>query len=166
MGTSRVFHPFTHRHSKIGWWDSDSASLPHRTPKHTLLVSLGRFPRPAWRKNYSQVLCRHVLRSQVLCRPRPTFIDPRKFRIERFTPRHFIKASLVPTHLNQRHTWWTLMDHSDVTKTILSKRWKYILDRRSHRQQRRATYQETHSERYATFDNTISKIITTRIHLS
>ena len=55
------------------------------------------------------------------------------------------------------------MAHSHATKTHLSKPWKYILDRRRHRQKRRATYQKTHSERYSTFDSTISKIIMARM---
>ncbi len=66
--------------------------------------------------------------------PGPTAIDPRRHNKERLAPVHFLKSSRNPAHIKRRLSWWDLAITTHVSKSRLSRRWTYILNRRQHRQ--------------------------------
>ena len=66
--------------------------------------------------------------------PDPIIIDARTHKKERLAPVHFIKSSRNPAHIKRKLSWWDLAIDTHASKTRLSRRWTYILNRRQHRQ--------------------------------
>ena len=66
--------------------------------------------------------------------PGPIIIDDRIRKKERLAPIHFIKCSRNPAHIKRKLSWWDFAIDSHSSKTRLSRRWTYILNRRQHRQ--------------------------------
>ena len=64
----------------------------------------------------------------------PIIIDARRHGKERLDPVHFIKGSRNPAHIKRKLSWWDLAIDTHSSKTRLSRRWTYILNRRQHRQ--------------------------------
>ena len=62
-----------------------------------------------------------------------TFIHARGTQLEQVAPVHFVKSSMSPAHLHMRLSWRNMVCHAHASKMLLSKRWKYLLKRRSHR---------------------------------
>ena len=62
-----------------------------------------------------------------------TYIHARGIQLEQVSPVHFIKSSMSPAHLHMRLSWRNMVCHAHASKMLLSKRWKYLLKRRSHR---------------------------------
>jgi hypothetical protein len=62
-----------------------------------------------------------------------TYIHTRGTQLEQVAPVHFIKSSMSPAHLHMRLSWRNMVCHAHASKMLLSKRWKYLLKRRSHR---------------------------------
>ena len=66
--------------------------------------------------------------------PGPTVIDARRHKKERLAPVHFLKCSRNPAHIKRKLSWWDLAIDTHASKTRLSRRWTYILNRRQRRQ--------------------------------
>ena len=62
-----------------------------------------------------------------------TYIHARGTQLEQVAPVHFIKSSMSPAHLHMRLSWRNMVCHAHASKMLLSKRWKHLLKRRSHR---------------------------------
>ena len=95
--------------------------VPHKTPK------LGR---PGKRAK----LIRNPRKIEEPEPPGPIIIDARVYKKERLAPVHFIKCSRNPAHIKRKLSWWNLAIETHASKTRLSRRWSYILNRRQHRQ--------------------------------
>jgi hypothetical protein len=65
--------------------------------------------------------------------PTPLTIHVRGLHLEHLAPIHFIKTSVSPAHLHLKRSWWSTAYHSHAWKMLLSRRWTYILRRRTHR---------------------------------
>jgi hypothetical protein len=60
-------------------------------------------------------------------------IHVRGLQLEHLAPIHFIKTSVSPAHLQMKRSWWSTAYHTHASKMLLSRRWTYILRRRTHR---------------------------------
>ena len=65
--------------------------------------------------------------------PTPLTIHTRGMQLEQLAPVHFIKTSVSPAHLHMKRSWWSTAYHAHASKMLLSRRWTYILGRRTHR---------------------------------
>jgi hypothetical protein len=65
--------------------------------------------------------------------PTPLTIHARGLQLEHLAPIHFIKTSVSPAHLQMKRSWWGTAYHAHASKILLSRRWTYILRRRTHR---------------------------------
>jgi hypothetical protein len=65
--------------------------------------------------------------------PKPLIIHVRGIQLEHVDPIHFVKSNMSPVHLQRRQSWWNTAYHAHASKLLLSRRWTYLLRRRSHR---------------------------------
>ncbi len=86
--------------------------------------------------NPSTLLARHTLflEEEEPELPGSIVIDARRHKKERLTPVHFLKYRRNPAHIKRKLSWWDLAIDTHASKTRLSRRWTYILNRRQHRQ--------------------------------
>ena len=67
--------------------------------------------------------------------PTPLTIHVRGLQLEHLAPIHFIKTSVSPAHLQMKRSWRNMAYHAHTSKILLSRRWTYLLRRRTHRRQ-------------------------------